>query len=74
MLDKDDYKEIAHIMQTIIDAEVKPQFHLLAEQIGILEEKVDSLTPTDSVYADIYAMKAAIRTINKEIKTLKQAQ
>ena len=71
---KDILSEATHNMKVLIDSEVKPQFNLLAEQIGIIEEKVDGLTPTDSVYADIYAMKAAIRTINKEIKALKQAQ
>lgn len=66
--------ESTHNMKVLLDLEVKPQFNLVAEQVQLLEEKIDGLTPVDSVYADIYAMKAAIRTINKEIKTLKQAQ
>lgn len=67
-------KESTHSMKVLLDSEIKPQFFLLAEQVQLLEEKIDSLSPVDSVYADIYAMKAAIRTINKEIKELKQAQ
>ena len=67
-------KESAHSMKVLLDSEIKPQFNLLAEQVQLLEEKIDGLAPVDSVYADIYAMKAAIRTINKEIKELKQAQ
>lgn len=67
-------QEVAQDIKVLFDLEVKPQFNLLAEQVQLLEEKIDGVTPVENVYADIYAMKAAIRTINKEIKALKQAQ
>ena len=77
MLDEKDYKEIAHLMQTIIDADVKPKFDLLADgqqaivdRLDRMEERLEDIDVMDS---RISALEAMVKKLNREVATLKKA-
>ena len=77
MLDQNDYKEIAHIMKTIVDAEVTPKFNLLAEEIQGLHEKLDRMaSPEDLELLErrVDTLELAVRKHSREIAELKKAQ
>ena len=77
MLDDKDYKEIAHIMQTIIDADVSPKLKLLAEGHEAIVERLDRmeerLEDMDVMDSRITALEAVVRKLNREITSLKRA-
>ena len=77
MLDEKDYKAIAHIMQTIIDADVSPKLKLLAEgqeaivaRLDRMEERLEDMDVMDS---RITALEAMVKKLNREIANLKRA-
>ena len=66
--------EATHRMQVLLDAEVKPMFSLLAEDISIIREKMMPESRIERIEDDVWALKASIRRINQDIHELKQAQ
>lgn len=77
MLEEKDYKEIAHLMQTIVDADVKPRFDLLADgQQAILERLKgveERLEDVDVMDTRITALEAMVKKLNREVAALKKA-
>lgn len=77
MLDEKDYKEIAHLMQTIIDADIKPKFDLLAEGQQSIMERLDRmeerLEDMDVMDTRITALEAMVKKLNREVAALKKA-
>lgn len=77
MLDEKDYKEIAHIMQTIIDTDVTPKFNILAEgQQDIaerLEQMEERLEDMDVMDSRITALEAMVKKLNREVASLRKA-
>lgn len=77
MLEEKDYQEIAHIMKTIVDAEVTPKFNLLAEEIQGLHEKLDRMAgpeDLDLLESRVDTLELAVRKHSREIAELKKAQ
>lgn len=73
MLDEKDYKEISHLMQVIVDADVTPKFNLLAEAIKNVNDK---LTPPEDIEAlenRVDALEIALKSIKRDISSLKKA-
>ncbi len=66
--------EATHRMQVLLDAEVKPMFNLLAEDISIIREKMMPDSRIERIEDDVWALKASVRRINQDIRELKQAQ
>lgn len=78
MLDEKDLKEIAHLMQTIVDADVTPKFNLLAENqqaiLDRLDRMEDRLVDMDVMDSRITALEAMVKKLNREVAALKKAQ
>lgn len=66
--------EATHRMQVLLDAEVKPMFQILAENISIIQEKMMPESRIERIEDDVWALKASVRRINQDIQELKQAQ
>lgn len=66
--------EATHRMQVLLDAEVKPMFNLLSEDISIIREKMMPETRIERIEDDVWALKASVRQINQELQKLKKAQ
>ena len=66
--------EASHRMQVLLDAEVKPMFNLLAEDISIIQEKLMPESRIERIEDDVWALKASVRRINQDLRELKQAQ
>ena len=66
--------EATHRMKVLLDAEVKPMFNLLAEDISIIREMMVPESRIKAAEDDIDILKAAVRQINREIRELKKAQ
>lgn len=66
--------EATHRMQVLLDAEVKPMFNLLAEDISIIREKMIPESRIEAVEDDVSVLKASVRQINRELRELKKAQ
>ena len=66
--------EATHRMQVLLDAEVKPMFNLLAEDISIIQEKLMPESRIERIEDDVWALKASVRRINQDLRELKQAQ
>lgn len=66
--------EATHRMQVLLDAEVKPMFNLLAEDISIIQEKLMPESRIERIEDDVWALKASARRINQDLRELKQAQ
>ena len=58
----------------LIDAEVKPKFDLLAEDISLIREKVEGFENMDKLEDDVFALKAVVKQHTREINQLKKAQ
>lgn len=66
--------EATHRMKVLLDAEVKPMFNLLAEDISIIREKMIPESRIEAVEDDVSVLKASVRQINRELRELKKAQ
>lgn len=66
--------EATHRMQVLLDAEVKPMFSLLAEDISSIQEKLMPESRIERIEDDVWALKASVRRINQDLRELKQAQ
>ena len=66
--------EATHRMQVLLDAEVKPMFSLLAEDISIIQEKLMPESRIERIEDDVWALKPSVRRINQDLRELKQAQ
>ena len=77
MLSQEDRKEIAHLMQVIVDADVTPKFNLLADELQIQRKLLESLGNTEQhreqVETEIAVLKAAYRQLSREVAELKRA-
>jgi hypothetical protein len=77
MLDKEDYQEIAHIMQTIIDTDVVPKFNLLSDGqkdiVARLDRMEERLEDMDVMDTRITALEAMVKKLNREVSSLKKA-
>ena len=63
-----------HNMQGLIDAESRPQFNLLAEQIQtMMETRVDTAR-VERLEDEVSVHKMMIRQINEDLQQLKKAQ
>ena len=66
--------ESTHNMQVLIDAEIRPQFNLLAEQIQtMMETRVDTAR-VGRLEDEVSVHKMIIRQINEDLQQLKKAQ
>ena len=74
MLDEKDYKEIAHIMQVVIESDVLPKFDLLDDKIDTLSEKMVSKTRVEVLEDEVMFLKKIIRSMSQDIEQLKKAQ
>ncbi len=89
MLDKEDLQAIAELMDAkikesekrimqgavaLIDAEVKPMFGSLSDEISIVREKVENFESIDQMEDEIFALKAVVKQHTREINQLKKAQ
>ena len=63
MLDEKDYKEIAHIMQVVIESDVLPKFDLLDDKIDTLSEKMVSKTRVEVLEDEVMFLKKIIRSM-----------
>ena len=66
--------EATHRMKVLLDAEVKPMFNLLAEDISIIREKMIPESRIEALENDVSVLKSSVRRINQDIRELKQAQ
>lgn len=66
--------EATHRMKVLLDAEVKPMFNLLAEDLSIIREKMIPESRIEAIEDDVSVLKASVRRINQDIRELKQAQ
>ena len=66
--------EAVREMRVLLDAEVKPQFNLLAEELQIIQEKLVPSSRIDNLEDEVALLKAAVRRINEDLQTLKKAQ
>lgn len=66
--------ESTHRMKVLLDAEVKPQFNLLADELSIIREKMIPESRIEALEDDVSVLKIAVRQINREIRELKKAQ
>ena len=66
--------EATHRMKVLLDAEVRPMFNLLAEDISIIREMMVPESRIKAAEDDIDILKASVRQINREIRELKKAQ
>lgn len=74
MLDEKDYKEIARIMQVVIESDVLPKFDLLDDKIDTLSEKMVSKTRVEVLEDEVMFLKKIIRSMSQDIEQLKKAQ
>ena len=66
--------ETTHRMKVLLDAEIKPMFNLLAEDLSIIREKMIPESRIEALEDDVSVLKTAVRQINREIRELKKAQ
>lgn len=66
--------ESTHRMKVLLDAEVKPQFNLLAEELSIIREKMIPETRIEAIEDDVAILKATVRQLNRDVRELKKAQ
>ena len=67
-------QSIMHDVQVLMDAEFKPRFDLMAEDIQIIREKMISEERMEEAEADIQVLKTSVRMLNEDIRELKKAQ
>ena len=63
--------EIMHDVTVLMDAQFKHRFDLLAENQGIMIEKLDDM---EIMYTRIAALEAMVKKLNREVQQLKKAQ
>lgn len=68
MLEEKDYKEIAHLMQTIVDADIKPKFDLLADSQQAILERLDGMASPE----DLEILESRVDTLERVVKTIKR--
>lgn len=66
--------ESTHRMKVIMDAEFKPQFNLLAEELSIIREKMVPESRIETIEDQIDVLNASVKRINRELRELKKAQ
>ena len=74
MLEKNDYQEIANLMNTIVENKVLPRFDGLNDHLEAIEEKVEKLAAKSKVEEledEIKLLKIVIKQMNSEIKSIK---
>jgi len=66
--------ESTHRMQVLIDAQITPQFNLLAEQIQTLTETQVPAARVEALETEVSVHRTVIRQINEDLQRLKKAQ
>lgn len=61
-------KDIMHDVVTLMDAEFKPRFNLLADGIQDIQEKLDRITPEN----DIEALEIRVDVLERVVKSIKR--
>ena len=67
-------RSIMHDVKVLMDAEFKPRFDLLAEDVQIIREKMISEERMEEAEADIQVLKTSVRMLNEDVRALKKAQ
>lgn len=67
-------KDIMHDVVTLMDAEFKPKFNLLAEGIQDIQGKMVPRSRMDDLEDEVKFLKSIIRQMNEDLQTLKKAQ
>ena len=73
MLDEKDLKEIAHLMNVIIENEVTPKFNLLADGQKTILETLAPKSRVEELEDEVKFLKSMIRQINEDVQRLKKA-
>lgn len=66
--------EATHRMRVLLDAEVKPQFNLLAEGQQEIGGKLVPRSRVDDLEDEVKFLKTVVRQISEEVQKLKKAQ
>ena len=66
--------EIMHDVTVLMDAQFKHRFDLLAENQGIMIEKLEKLDDMEIMDTRIAALEAMVKKLNREVQQLKKAQ
>lgn len=67
-------RSIMHDVKVLMDAEFKPQFNLLAEELQLIREKLIPEERMEEAEADIQVLKTSVRMLNEDMRALKKAQ
>ena len=67
-------RSIMHDVQVLMDAEFKPRFDLLAEDLQIIREKMIPEERMEEAEADIQVLKTSVRMLSEDVRALKKAQ
>ena len=67
-------RSIMHDVKVLMDAEFKPQFNLLAEELQLIREKLIPEERMEEAEADIQVLKTSVRMLNEDVQALKKAQ
>ena len=67
-------RSIMHDVKVLMDAEFKPQFNLLSEELQLIREKMISEERMEEAEADIQVLKTSVRILSEDVRALKKAQ
>lgn len=74
MLDEKDLKDIAHLMNVIIENDVTPKFDLLAEGQQTILETLAPKSKVEVLEEEVAFLRSVIASHSREIQELKKAQ
>lgn len=74
MLDEKDLKEIAHLMNVIVENEVTPKFNLLAEGQQTILETLAPKSKVEALEEEVSFLRSVLAAHSREIQELKKAQ
>lgn len=66
--------EIMHDVTVLMDTQFKHRFDLLAENQGIILEKLEKLDELETLDIRVTTLEAAVKKLNREVQQLKKAQ
>ena len=73
MLDDNDHKEIAHIMNVIIESHVTPKLDLLVDAYKSINEKLIPVSRIDELEHELKFLKMIVRQLSEDIQQIKEA-
>ena len=74
MLDEKDLKEIAHLMNVIVENEVTPKFNLLAEGQQTILETLAPKSKLEALEEEVAFLRSILASHSRDIQELKKAQ